>query len=192
MLPIKKRPYRGNDYSVAKRLRKVEALARANKPELKSISFVVAGNMGALTGFANVDLTNIAEGTASNERIGDKIHLVSMEIRGLIDPDIDAHAIKCNSTTKPTAALFTGGVGTFLLESETGSRFRELFHYRSWQTIDGFLGNFALKRKLGYNCQYSGTLGTTAQLGCTTITLVNRSAAAKNYSFTVRLFYTDG
>jgi len=190
MVPLKKRPYRGSTYSVSKRLKKVERLARSNRPELKSITFVAAGTIAA-GALINVDCTAIAEGTASNDRIGDKIHLKRIEIRGVIDPDLDAHIIKCNSTTKPTAALFTSGIGTFLLESETGSRFREILHYRNGQTIEDFTSTFAVNRKLGYNCYYSGTLGSTAQIGCTTVTVINRNTAAKNHAFTVRMYYTD-
>jgi len=184
-----KRPYKGNA-PIAKRLRKVEALARSNRPELKSITFVAAGSLAA-GALVNVDCTNIAEGTASNERIGDKIHIKRIEIRGVIDPDLDAHVIKCNSTTKPTAALFSSGLGTFLLESEIGSRFREILHYRNGQTIEDFTSKFAVNRKLGYNCHYSGTLGSTAQLGCTTVTVINRNTSSKNHAFTVRLYFTD-
>jgi len=189
MLPLKKRAYRG-PLPLAKRLKNVERLARSNRPEQKSITFVAAGSLAA-GALINVDCTNIAEGTASNERIGDKIHINRIEIRGLIDPDLDAHVIKCNSTTKPTAALFSSGIGTFLLESEIGSRFREILHYRNGQTIEDFLSKFYVNRRLGYNCHYSGTLGSTAQLGCTTVTVINRNTAAKNYAFTVRLYFTD-
>ena len=176
--------------SIAKRLKKVETLARSNKPETKSVTFVAAGTIAA-GGIINVDCTNIAEGSSSNERIGDKIHVQRIEIRGLIDPDLDAHVIKCNATTKPTTALFTSGIGTFLLQSELGSRFREILHYRNGQSIEDFNSTFAVNRKLGYNCHYSGTLGTTAQIGCTTVTVLNRTTAVKNHAFTVRLYYTD-
>jgi len=176
--------------SIAKRLKKVETLARTNKPEIKTVTFVAAGALAA-GGIINVDCTNIAEGTASNQRIGDKIHVQRIEIRGIIDPELDSHIIKCNATTKPSAALFTSGVGTFLLQSELGSRFREILHYRNGQTIDDFSATFAVNRKLGYNCHYSGQLGTTAQIGCTTVTVLNRTTASKNHAFTVRLYFTD-
>ena len=175
---------------VTKRLRKVEALARSNRPEVKTTTIVAAGNLAAGS-LVNVNSTTIAEGTGPDERIGDRIHIKRIEIRGLIDPDLDAHIIKCNSTTKPTAAVFTSGVGTFLLDSEIGSRFREILHYRNGTSIEDFNSTFSVNRKLGYSCRFSGSLSSTAQIGGTVVTLINRNTAAKNYAFTVRLYYTD-
>lgn len=191
MLPLKKRPYRGNTYSVSKRLKKVERLARSNKPEIKSITFVAAGTITTASKFVNVDCTNIAEGTKANERVGDQILIHRIEVRGLIDPDIDAHILKCYSSSKPTDANYTSGIGTFLLDSEIHSKFREILHYRNGTSIEDFNSTFSVNRKLGYKCYYNGSGAGTAQRGGTIVSLISRNSSDKNYAFTVRLYYSD-
>ena len=189
MLPLKKRPYRRNDYHFTKRLRNVEMLARTNRPEIKSITFVTSRLLSD-NAVLNVPVTNILEGTGGNERLGDKVRLIRVEVRGTMDSKIDAHLLKCYSATLPSSANFTSGQGSFLLDSERDSRFQELTHYRSNYTVDQFT-KFHIKRNLGFSAWFNGAAASTCQRNQVSVTLMNRSGAARNYDFSVRLWYSD-
>ena len=191
-MPALKRTYHiaGSDAeAVAKRLRKVEAIARSNKPEVKSITYVASGSLAA-GAVINAVPSQIAEGTGGNERIGDAIHNVRIEVRGVCDQLLDIHCLVANSSTLPVMAIFTSGVGTFLLDSERDSRFREILHYRN-RYASGSDKTLQFNRKLNFKTYYNGAASTAGQRGQVVVSVVNRHTAALNYHFTVRLFYTD-
>lgn len=191
MMPLKKRPYRGVEYSVAKRLKRVERLAQSNRPELKSITFVATGSIIS-NAVVNVTPTNIQEGSGGNERIGDHIYVERIEVRGYCDPDMDMHVIKCKSNTEPGIANFTSTIGTFLLDAENDTRFHEILHFRNRYLIGGTNTSVAFKRKLGFRAGYNGAAATTCVSNKVTVSVVNRDVATKSYNFTVRLWYRDG
>jgi len=190
MPPLKKRPYRGNDYSLTKRLRKVEALVKSNRAELKSITYVISGNLASGAAISAVP-TQIAQGTDGNERIGDYINLVAVECRGHFDADMDLHLIQANGPTLPSAGTFTSGIGTFLLDSERDSRFREILHYRNIFTNTGASTPVHFKRRLTGRCYYNAAAANSAQRGQICVTAINRSGAVKDYNLSVRLWYRD-
>jgi len=175
--------------SIAKRLKKVETLARSNKPEIKSITYVASGTVvsGAVL---NVVATGIVQGTGGNERIGDYVNCVAIEVRGQLDPDVDLHILKANSATLPTDAMYTSGIGTFLLDSERDSRFQEIVHYRN-RYNSGPDAACEIKRKLSHRCYYNGSTAASGQRGQVVVGLINQWPSDKSYNFTVRLFYTD-
>lgn len=189
MLPIKKRPYRGNDYTVAKRLRKVEAMARSNRPEVKSITYVSSGTIVA-GAVLNVVASAIAQGTGGNQRTGDYINCIRVEVRGQLDPDIDMHVLKCQSASLPSAATYTNGIGTFLLDTERDSRFQEIVHFRNRFQSDPEAA-VQINRRLRHRCYYNSITSGSGQRGQVVVGLINKWPSDKSYNFTVRLYYTD-
>lgn len=177
--------------TIAKRLKRVEIQSRRNKPEVKSITFSASSASLAAGSLVNVVANKVAEGSGTNERIGDQIHLVAISVRGYCDPDLDAYLIKLHTTSEPTAAVFTSGFGAFILDADSGARFNELYHYRNTFLNDGTNTSIKMYRKLGYNCYFNGSTSTSAIRGQICVTILNRDVAAKGYNFSVRLWYTD-
>lgn len=177
---------------IAKRLRTVERQTKRNKHELKSVTFTINGALATNT-VRNVVLTAIGQGTNTNERIGDEIRLVKCECRGLADSDLEIYLIKLFTTSEPTASIFSGGKGAFVLDSEAGSRFKTLKHYRNLYVGNGASAPCKFTQKLGNTRTYYNQTTTTGGIrNQICFTLLNRDAATKNYNVTVRLWYTDG
>lgn len=177
--------------SLTKRVKRVERLARQNKPEIKTRTATITGNL-ATGSILNVVATQIAEGTGADERIGDQIRVHEIEIRGLLDPDMDAYIIKLHTTSEPTTAVFTGGKGAFLLDSESNSRFTEMVHYRNIFINAGASTPIKIKKKLGNVLSYyNGTTSTSGIRNQICFTMLNRDSVAKAYNLSIRLTYSD-
>lgn len=184
--------------TLAKRVKRVERLARQNKPELKTRTATLTGSLAGSTTtgspptILNLVATSIAEGTGADERIGDQIRVHEIEIRGLLDPDMEAYIFKLHTTSEPTAAVFTGGKGAFLLDSESNSRFTEMVHYRNIFINAGASTPIKIKKKLGgVLSYYNGTTTTSGIRNQICFTMLNRDAVAKSYNLSIRLTYTD-
>lgn len=177
--------------TLAKRVKRVERLARQNKPELKTRTATLNGTVAA-GGIVNLVATQIAEGTGADERIGDQIRIHEIEIRGMLDPDLDSYIFKLHTTSEPTSAIFTAGKGAFVLDSESNSRFTEMVHYRNIFINVGSSTPIKIKKKLGgVLSYYNGTTSTSGIRNQICFTMLNRDAAAKPYNLSIRLSYTD-
>lgn len=176
---------------IAKRLRTVERRSKRNAPEIKSKTLVSSGTLAA-GGILNIIPTQIGEGTGADERIADKIRLLKVEVRGVVDKDIDNYILKLNTTSEPTAAVFTSKKGAFLLESEVDSRFQEMKHYRNFYVGTGASVPIKLTQKLGHIISYyNGSTSTSGIRNQVCFTMLNRDAGTQNFDLSVRLWYTD-
>lgn len=180
------------DMPIKKRLRRVEAATRRNAHEVKSITWSVNGTL-ATNGIRNVILNEIGQGSNTNQRIGDEIRCIKCEVRGLADSDLDIYLLKNYTTSTPTETLFSSGKGAFLIDSESGSRFKTLKHYRNLYVGNGASAPCKFTQKLGgMKTYYNQTTATGGIRNQVCITILNRDSASKNYNLSVRLWYTDG
>lgn len=182
--------YSHQSIPLAKRLKRVETLARSNKPELKSKTYsantaVLAGNIGL------VELTAIAQGDTNSSRDGLKIKVVKVEIRGLIPTSGDVFVTQSYGSYVPTFGSFTTtNIGCFVDDTENTNIFKEVRYIRNinqahplvpvWKSI-----------KLNSTVGYDG--GTTANCVRNRLhfVLVNASAATVTPDCQIRIYYTD-
>lgn len=178
--------------SMAKRMRIVEMRSLNNRPEMKSITFAASGTIAA-GAVVNINACNIAEGAGKNERIGTRIRLWRVEIRGAASGELDRYIIQCHTTSEPTSAVFTSGKGAFILDSERNARFTEWQHRNNFNVNQEDVTNFKQIQKFrGMECIYNGNTSTSGIRNQIVFTILNRDAAVQNYNVSVRLWFTDG
>lgn len=175
---------------VAKRLRKVETMARNNRPEMQTKTITVQGALGA-GAVVNGLLTNIAQGNGIAERKGNEIRVWRVEIRGLVDDIIDNYLIQLHTTSEPTAAIFNTVNGAFILDSESGVRFSEWKHYRNFSTTGANDPIRIVQKFNGMRVHYNGTTATSGIRNQLCFTALNTGTVSKNINVCCRLWYTD-
>lgn len=179
--------------SVAKRLKRVERLAAANKPEMKTITWAASGALATNT-LANVELTNIAQGVGINDRVGDRIRVWRVEIRGTSDPSLDHYLFQQRTTSTPTVGVFTSTIGAYLADSETNTRWTEWKHYRNLYGGGGGSDlplKFSQKFINGIIVKYNGSTSTSVVNNGLIYTTLNRDASSRTRAVTIRVWYTD-
>lgn len=181
-----KRSYRSAN--LEKRLRRVEARSKA---EMKSITWTSAGTV--TQGTRNVlDMTAIAEGTSVNERIGDKIKVWRIEIRGYADGEIDHYLIQKHGTDTPVYTDFGSGSAAFIADSLDSTKYTEwawiknLFLAYTNRPIIHYIHKFPM----GIVVDFEGS-GTTAVDNGLLLVSRNASTVDKSQSLSVRMWYTD-
>lgn len=175
---------------VAKRLRKVEALARSNRPEMQTKTITVSGSL-ATNSLVNGLLTNIAQGNGVDERRGDEIKVWRVEIRGLSDVHLDHYLVQLHTTSEPTVAVMNSTPGAFFLDSESNSRFTEWKHYRNFSASGTDDGMRIVQKFNGMRVKYNGSTATSAISNQLCYTVLNRTASTRNVTVTARVWFTD-
>lgn len=188
-LPLKKRAYRGNDYSTAKRLKRVERRINSYKPEMKSNEFFLPSTAVPSATMSPIHLTGITQGDLAYNRIGQKAKLWRMEIRGIVDPNLDVYLIQSKNGTAPVIGDFRAGVGGFILDGKTNLVEWRYLRARPDQTADV---PFRITQtfKTGYNLEFKDGL-STLERNPFYLVVRNNTAASGNYSFSLKLWYTD-
>jgi len=191
MVETKKR-YTNGPVSTAKRLKKMEAQIYRNRPEMKSITFNDAVAVANNTGYVFTPC-RISQGTGVNQRIGDKVRVWRVEVRGYAHPYLDQYVLQQKTTTQPDPSVFTAFAGAYILDSENTNRFTEWKHYRNPNGISSSdLGSkFSHKFKTGIIVKYNGPLSTNVVDNEISVFVLNRSGTAANFNQTVRMWYTD-
>lgn len=175
---------------VAKRLRKVEAMARANRAEMQTKTVTVSGTLNANT-LTNAVLTNIEQGTGIAQRKGDEIRVWRVEIRGLSDVALDNYLIQLHTTSEPTVAIFNSVTGAFILDSENNSRFTEWKHYRNYGSSGDNDPIRIVQKFNGLRVHYNGTTATSGIRNQLCFTALNRWANPQDINVCCRIWYTD-
>lgn len=196
-------------YKMAKKA--LDAVKRS-KPETKSYDLLVsAGGTGITNTGTLYRLTlNLAQGTASNQRVGQEIHMTSLTMRGilatgslsapqqvrmitLIDKEMDG-VLPVVSDVIETY----GGTTDFYSPYNMDNRGRfHILEDKVYSLNPGATASFHLNKyfKLGRKCQF-GRLGTGATAdsfaGQPFVLLITDVAAANpNFGLTTRLNYTE-
>lgn len=176
--------------TLAKRVAKVERLARANRPEMQTKTYTLAGTITG--GTASVtDLTALSQGDGVDNRSGDRIKLWRVEVRGTADSDLDLYIIKGNGSVAPTLANFTSANGAYILDSENGNHYIERKHYRNLHAVGSedpvkFSVNFR-----GMVVKYNGAASTAGIQNKVYFVVVSRNTADSTASLSIRLWFTD-
>lgn len=179
--------------NVGNKIRKLERRSAHNKPEMHTKTFGLAGSI-ADDAVVNINLTNIARGTATIERTGDRVRVWRVEMRGMCAPELDNYLFQQKTTSEPTAAVFGTTAGAFLLDSETNSRWVEWKHYRNLyggSGIDNAPCKYTQSWKNGIIVRYNGSTSTAVVNNGLIHTILNRSGNAQGYNISVRVWFTD-
>lgn len=187
--------------SLVKRVKRVERRAAFNKPEMKSITLslnALASTGGTPLAANTLQLLQpcrIAEGTGINDRIGDKIRVWRIEVRGISDVHIDHYIMQNHTATDPGISSFTSRCGAYLLDSENNKRFTEWLHYRNYYTGDQSTEpvsiKFHQKFKNGIIVKYNGSASTSLVDNGLNYVLLNRTGGTGDASVSLRMWYTD-
>jgi len=187
--------------ALVKRVKRVERRAALNKPEMKTITLTLNGfssTGGTPVANNSVQLLQpcrIAEGTGINDRIGDKIRVWRIEVRGLSDIGLDHYIMQNHTSSDPGISSFGSRCGAYLLDSENNKRFTEWIHYRNYYTgniqTDACSLKFHQKFKNGIIVKYNGSASTSVVDNAVNYVIVNRSGSAGSCSLSLRMWYTD-
>lgn len=185
-----------------KRVKRVERRAAFNKPEMKSVTLslnAMTGTSGTLLADNSVTLLQpcrIAQGTGINDRIGDKIRVWRIEVRGVSDPGLDQFLIQNHTATDPGISSFSSQIGCYLLDSESNKRFTEWLHYRNYYSSGAVSGDvapmrFVQKFRNGIIIKYNGAASTSVVDNAVNYAVVNRTGGNRAINCTLRMWYTD-
>lgn len=176
---------------LAKRLKKVETLARHNSPELKAKIFIIPATTAA-TQVSVVELTSIAQGDNITAREGNKISVKNVEVKGQFNWDVDVYLIKSYGSFVPTYGTFsTAAYGTFIHPDNLNTKVKQLAYYCN-QVMPS--GDQFMYRKTKVNCIacYDGSSATNCTRNRLHLVIVNPTGAVKNNKGQVMITYTDG
>lgn len=188
-LPLKKRAHGGSN-SVAKRLKRVETMARNNRPEMQTKTFQLSGTL-AVGAVSNVILTAIAQGNDINDRKGNEIRVWRVEIRGVSDTGMDNYLLQLHTTSEPTAASFGPTTGAFLLDNESNVRYTEWKHYRNYNGTGGGDPLRIVQKFNGMRSHFNGATTTSGIRNQICFTALNRTATTQDIAVSCRIWYTD-
>lgn len=187
--------------ALVKRVKRVERRSALNKPEMKTKTIELnawpsAGGTAIPVNTVNLlQPCQIAEGTGSTDRIGDKIRVWRIEVRGLADIGLDHYIIQNHTTSNPGISSFGGEAGAYLLDSENNKRFTEWVHYRNYYTgtasTDIVNVKFSQKWKNGIIVKYNGSASTSAVDNVVNYVILNRTGGSRSASVSLRMWYTD-
>lgn len=182
---------RVTDMPTTKRIRRLEAKVRANRPEMRT--FLTPFSITAASGAASitVGLTNITQGDNVNNRNGTRIKVWRVEVRGLGATAARLHLIQQHGSSTPVYASYTGD---FLNSDVNNTRFTEWATHPSTSNPGNSLsidGNFKFSRKFkGMVVKYDGSTATPVENGLL-LQLVNNSGSSETYTGTVCVWFTD-
>lgn len=193
---VAKRVLFRDDPAVIKRLRKVEKMAKNNRPEMKHKLFTGSGTVSAAStnpGLSNNIVNALTIGDEVNERIGNKVKIWRVEIRGFTNNDVEVHFIQSPHAQVPVASFFENTAGTMIDDSQIGINFYDWLHIVNTNVASNtdvwFKRQFKFKN--GLECQYL-TSNTTPSTNLLSLAFLNTTATALDYSYSVRIWYTDG
>lgn len=183
-------------YSTAKVniLRKVVALekkVRKNTAEVKfkdtNLSNVLTPTAGGLA--TNFYLTDIAQGPSKGERIGDKIRILKVEVRGTTSTvGLDLYLCKNRTGAPISSSMFaTSSAGTFLETNDFVEYHHEGVGLKSAGPVFRFAKSFGSGLVNSYNLPDSTSLQSNRLM----FVLRNPFDSAGWVNATARVWYTD-
>ena len=174
---------------IAKRLKRVEAMAKANRPEMQFKTFGYSGSLnGTTTLYAGVDICDISQGDGINQRQGNKIKVWRVEVRGWTSTSNDLYILQNHGTAAVSATSFGPYAGAFIDDDKT-SKTTEWRHIKP----NGAVGNVAFKASQkfrGMTIRYDGSGPNPVDNGLY-LAILNRSGAAASTIASVKVWYTD-
>lgn len=176
---------------VAKRLRIMERQIALNKAETKCITFNTSSEV-AVNAALTIRLTDIAQGTGVTERIGNKIRIMRIEVRGASDYGLDYYLIQGHAAIVPTANAFGGSQGAYILNNYTNNRYTEWAHFKPRAEVAAVANPVKFARRFNMmQVNYDGPNGTDGEKNNVFLVILNRSAAQRGTDVNVRVWYKD-
>lgn len=188
-LPLKKRPYRGSEYSLAKRVKRVERIARSARPEMKAKEYTVPKQTvgpGAL--FAGA-IISINQGSQANQHLGVKAKMFRMEIRGIADPSLDLYLVQSKSTTAPVYADFQPGPGGHIKSGGENLIEWRYLRLKPDQVADCPF-RITQSFKNGFNLEFAGTTSILMK-NQMYIVARNNTASSQYITYSYKVWFTD-
>lgn len=172
------------------RLRKVERMARNNRAEMKSVTWTSSGTVPA-TEINILELTSIGHGTGINERIGDRIKVWRIEIRGEGSNELDHYVLQKHGTQNPVYADFGSGAYAFVDDSSS-SLWTEWLSFRNLFYAVGVTVPFreVLKFPMGIVVKYQDATAPAKDNGLLFVSR-NPTAGIEGQNLSIRMWYTD-
>lgn len=126
-----------------------------------------------------------------NGRVGQKIKLWRVDIRGVVDPAQDVYLLQAHTADAPVYADFYGaGAGSFLNDTKVNTQFTEWHYVRPvpHQTTNC---PFRITKKFrGMEVAFDGTNSTPVR-NALYLVVKNDSGSSLNYSYSYTIWYTD-
>lgn len=195
MLPLKKRAYRGDSYPSAKRVRRLERRVRAQRAEMKCVSFQLTGTVPAFAAGAKgtqfLNPLQINQGDQVNNRAGNKIKVWRVEIRGAMTTCCDGYLLQLHGNPAFTEAEFTDSRGCYLLPNVNNTIATEWAHFTPSGTNITDIANFRVVRNFkGMEVRFNGTTATAVDNGINII-ILNATATVGSVDLNCRVWFTD-
>lgn len=185
---VKRRAYR--DVALRKKVRSIERQMYRQRPEMLTATVSISGTVAA-NAVTNLKPCQLAEGTGVAERLGDKIRVYRIEVRGQCSTNADVYLIQKKSTSDPTAASFGSTKGGYLLDSLNTNQFTEWRHYRNPNVFSGGGAiKFSKSFRGGHVVKYNGSAGTNVVADELIVSILNRDTTTSAVDLAVRIWYT--
>lgn len=182
------------DMPVQKRLKRVEAQVKKNRPEMKMFTSAFNALVPPSGGGANLlvgNITGIAQGDSVDQRSGNKVKIWRVEIRGTVSNEIDTYLLQSHVPAAPTNANFdTEGIpASFVTALSANVNFTEWAYRQSRDTTDNQLR--IIRKFKGMELSFPGT-ATTASRNNLYVVFRNPTTTADNSaSGWCRVWFTD-
>lgn len=177
--------------NVSKRVKKVERQVKAAY-EMKTATASLSGATATGT-WGLIRPCRVAQGADINERIGNKIRVHRIEVRGTLDFRIDIYILQKKIATDPVLADLTTVTGAYFDDNKNGSSYVEWAHHGSQMDGAGGQGRLKLSRKFpgGMVVHFSGPAGADIVDNELQIGVLNLSGTTLGYALSCRVWYTD-
>lgn len=186
--------YAAPSSQMAKRLRRVEKLASSNKSEMKHKSFtrqaaIATGNLTAL------NLTSISLGNDVNQRVGNKVKIWRVEIRGEVQSSFNSFLIQSHTGAAPDVGDFnlTVGYGAMLKDETLNSKFTEWKYFRNSQLQSNEKGALRIIQhfKNGIVVKFNGSTADAVDNSLFYVCQNPTASIDTTINVTCRIWYTD-
>lgn len=178
-----------SDAPVSKRLKRVERQVKAQRPEMKT--YQITHSTGATAASVRtVPIADVPQGDGVYQRVGQKIKIWRVDIRGVADPLQDIHLIQAHTGATPAYAEYRGSNGAFLYYNVMNSKFTEWGHVNPvpHQTTSV---PFRITRKFrGMEVTFDDS-SSTALRNSLFLTFLNHTGSTLNHNCNVTVWFTD-
>lgn len=183
------------DMPVQKRLKRVEAQVKRNRPEMKMFTVAFNNLVPPTGGGANllvINITAITQGDSVDQRSANKIKVWRVEARGQCHNDIDAYLLQAHSGATPTNAIFdTETIAASFIDSGAANVSHTEWSFRqSRDTTDNRLR--MIRKFKGMELSYNGATASATRNGLYLVFRNPTTASAIAAEGWVRVWFTDG
>lgn len=175
-----------------KRLKRVERIQRARKPEMKTATYPISAGTIASGVLSTTQITSINQGDSGSERVGDKIRVFRVEVRGTCGAELDTYILQKHGQDNPVAGDFNSTTGAFLVDTIANKKYTEWAHCVNYGIAYNDQPRFrrVVSFKNGMIVRFNGATATPVDNGLLFCAL-NRSSTTHSIDATCRIWYTD-